>query len=337
MKTFNSLARLTLILTLCVIVLGAYVRLSDAGLGCPDWPGCYGELIVPETSEQIGDDFRHGESNELQRKLEPEKAWKEMTHRYLASTLGFLILILAFLAFKNRHDPDQPLITPFVLVGLVIFQGLLGMWTVTLLLKPVVVTAHLLGGMTTLVFLAWLVMATREKKVIPVIHKENRLLLPLAIFAFIVLFVQIFLGGWTSSNYAALICPDFPTCQNHWWPAMNFKEGFTLWRGLGIDYEYGILKADARTAIHMTHRIGALVTFVTISLLVIIALRSQLSSIRKAALLVAFFLMLQVTLGIANIVKGLPLYIAVAHNGVAALLLLSLTILLYTVQRARRS
>jgi len=336
MKTFNTLARLTLVLTLCVIVLGAYVRLSDAGLGCPDWPGCYGELIVPETSEQIGDDFRGGESNELQRKLEPEKAWKEMTHRYLASTLGFLILILAFLAFKNRRNPDQPKIIPFVLVGLVIFQGMLGMWTVTLLLKPAVVTAHLLGGMTTLVLLTWLVMATRERKVVPSMGKENGVLLPLAFFAFIVLITQIFLGGWTSSNYAALICPDFPTCQNHWWPAMNFKEGFTLWRGLGIDYEYGVLKADARTAIHMAHRIGALVTFVITSLLVFTALKSQFRSVRKAGILVFFFLMLQVTLGIANVVKGLPLNIAVAHNGVAALLLLSLTILLYTVLRARR-
>jgi len=337
MKTFNTLARLALFIAFCVIVLGAYVRLSDAGLGCPDWPGCYGELIVPETSEQIGDDFRHDESSELHRELEPEKAWKEMIHRYLASTLGFLILILAFLAFKNRRDPDQPKVIPFILVGLVVFQGMLGMWTVTLLLKPLIVTAHLLGGMTTLTLLTWLVMATREKKVIPIMHKENRLLIPITIFAFIVLFVQIFLGGWTSSNYAALICPDFPTCQNHWWPAMDFKEGFTFWRGLGVDYEYGILKADARTAIHMTHRIGALVTFLTISILVIIALRSQVRSIRKAGLLVVFFLILQVTLGITNVVKGLPIYIAVAHNGVAALLLSSMTILLYAVVSSLRN
>ncbi len=328
MKKFNSLARLTLILAFCVILLGAYVRLSDAGLGCPDWPGCYGEVLVPESGQQVDDRF--------ERALVPEKAWKEMIHRYLASSLGFLILVLAVLAFKNRDNPDQPVVIPFLLVGLVIFQGMLGMWTVTLLLKPAIVTAHLLGGMTTLALLTWLVMATREKKIVPVLYKENRLLLPLTIFAMMVLFVQIFLGGWTSSNYAALICPDFPTCQNHWWPAMDFGEAYRIWREVGVDYEYGILKADARTAIHMTHRFGALVTFITIIILAITALKSQTASIRKTGLLVALFLMIQVALGITNIVKGLPLYIAVAHNGMAALLLMSLTMLLSAVKNARK-
>ncbi|MFK8066864.1 MAG: heme A synthase [Gammaproteobacteria bacterium] len=337
MKTFNYLARLTLVLTLCVIVLGAYVRLSDAGLGCPDWPGCYGNLLVPETSEHIGDSFRDEQSNELHRELEPEKAWKEMIHRYLASTLGFLILIMAFLAWSNRRDPDQPVVIPIVLVGLVIFQGLLGMWTVTLLLKPLVVTAHLLGGMTTMVLLTWVALASREKKVITTPVSKTGALLPLAIFGFIVLFIQIFLGGWTSSNYAALICPDFPTCQNHWWPAMDFKEGFTLWRGLGIDYEFGVLKTDARTAIHMMHRIGALITFFTLLILFLFAMRNNHGSIQKAGLLMGFFLLLQVTLGIANIAMGLPLHIAVAHNGVAALLLLSMTIFIYTVQKVRKT
>ncbi len=337
MKTFNYVARLTVFLAFCVIVLGAYVRLSDAGLGCPDWPTCYGELIVPETTEQIDDSFRHQESQELERKLEPEKAWKEMMHRYLAGTLGILILILAGMALKNRRDPDQPVLVPLFLVGLVIFQGLLGMWTVTLLLKPVVVTAHLLGGMITLAFLTWLVMASQPKQDSSFFTKASSGLKAFSVIAFLILFIQIFLGGWTSSNYAALICPDFPTCQNHWWPAMNLKEGFVMWRGLGVDYEFGVLKADARTAIHMMHRVGAIVTFISLLSLVLISLQNVNSSIRKVAMLVGFFLILQVMLGIANVKLGLPLHIAVSHNGVAALLLVSMTIFIYKIFSTARN
>ncbi len=327
MKLFNILARLALLLAFCVIVFGAYVRLSDAGLGCPDWPGCYGQVVVPETTEQI--------NGEYQRQLEPEKAWKEMIHRYLASTLGFLIFTLSVLAWRNRDDPNQPVFIPLFLVALVVFQGMLGMWTVTLLLKPLVVTAHLMGGMTTLALLAWLVLTTRDRKILPMLSKESPVLWPMVFVALVFLVLQIFLGGWTSSNYAAMICPDFPTCQGRWWPAMDFKEAFTLWRGTGINYEYGVLKADARTAIHMTHRIGALITFVIIGLVSFLAMRSQLGTIRKAAFIVLCLLLVQVTLGISNIATGLSLPIAVAHNGVAALLLISLVNLLYRIKSTR--
>lgn len=332
MKTFKYLSLLTLFITFCVIVLGAYVRLSDAGLGCPDWPGCYGKLLVPESSEQMADQFKSEETRELV----ANKAWKEMIHRYLASSLGLFILTLAFLAWRNRADPHQPLVLPFLLVALVIVQGMLGMWTVTLLLKPLVVTAHLLGGMTTLFLLCWMVLSLRKQKIAPLLYKENSLLYPLALIAMCILYIQIFLGGWTSSNYAALICPDFPTCQNRWWPAMDFREGFTLWHGIGIDYEYGILNTAARTAVHMTHRIGALITFIVMLALVFATQKSQVAAIRRGGLLVLLLLCLQVLLGISNITFGLPLVLAVAHNGGAALLLLGLTVLLHTIKTTRR-
>lgn len=332
MKLFRTLTIITLILAFCVIVFGAYVRLSDAGLGCPDWPGCYGKLIVPETEAHMHESF----SDQADvRELDVSKAWKEMIHRYLASGLGFVILILAYLAWRNRDDPAQPVTLPFILVGLVIVQGLLGMLTVTLLLKPLVVTAHLLGGMTTLLLLFWLLLKTGKSRPNAILHAESKMLYPLAVFALIVVYCQIFLGGWTSTNYAALICPDFPTCQGRWWPAMDFAEGFTLWHGLGVDYEYGILKTAGRTAIHFTHRIGALITFITLISLVSLALSSQIAAVRRAAKVVLVVLLGQITLGITNVVEGLPLMVAVAHNGGAALLLLSVSYLLFRVAQSR--
>lgn len=331
MKSFKILTLLALLVTFSVITLGAYVRLSDAGLGCPDWPGCYGKILVPDSLDQAAEDYQGNETHIL----ETDKAWKEMIHRYLASALGLIILIMSILAWRNRGEPEQPIILPVVLVGLVIFQGLLGMWTVTLLLKPLFVTAHLLGGMTTLLLLFWLLLKTRKSKPILSLYRQNKALFPLAVFALIILYGQIFLGGWTSSNYAALICPDFPTCQRQWWPVMDIKEGFTLWRGLGIDYEFGVLKTGARTAVHMMHRVGALITFLVLLSLIFIAIKNEMSAIRHSAILVMVLLFAQVSLGIANIKLGLPLHLAVAHNGVAALLLLSLALLLNNIMRVR--
>ena len=243
MTPFQRIARLALILCFVVVVLGAWVRLTDAGLGCPDWPGCYGQILVPDDPAAAAD---------YDRPLETGKAWREMIHRYAASALGLLIVILAFLAWRNRVDPRQPFALPLALTGLVIFQGMLGMWTVTLLLKPVIVMAHLLGGMTTLALLFWL---NRPVPTGPS-HPGLRIF---AAFGLAVLAVQIALGGWVSTNYAALACPDFPTCQTQWWPSMDFATGFTPWHGLGIDYEGGILDNASRVAIHVTHRIGAVV------------------------------------------------------------------------------
>jgi cytochrome c oxidase assembly protein subunit 15 len=305
MTPFQRIARLALILCFVVVVLGAWVRLTDAGLGCPDWPGCYGQILVPDDPAAAAD---------YDRPLETGKAWREMIHRYAASTLGLLIVILAFLAWRNRVDPRQPFALPLALTGLVIFQGMLGMWTVTLLLKPVIVMAHLLGGMTTLALLFWL---TRPVPTGPR-HPDLRIF---AAFGLAVLAVQIALGGWVSTNYAALACPDFPTCQTQWWPRMDFATGFTPWHGLGIDYEGGILDNASRVAIHVTHRIGAVVTTIVLGLLAWRAWKEP--GLERAARYVAAALVAQLAIGVTIVLTQLPLALAVAHNAVAALLLLS--------------
>ena len=319
-KVLLNIARVAMLLALIVIVLGAYVRLSDAGLGCPDWPGCYGSILVPD---QVEADNEHLEV----RPLEHGKAWKEMIHRYVASTLGFLILIMALLSWLKLSLNGMRTFTSALLV-LVIFQGMLGMWTVTLLLKPVIVMSHLIGGLTILCLLTWLVLRQQSQQgvFVSVGHKQ---LFPLSVTAIIVLALQISLGGWTSSNYAALACPDFPTCQGVWWPNMDFNEGFILWRGLGVDYEGGVLHGAARTAIHMAHRIGALITFFTLFYVAIQAIRSGLTQLKVTGIFTLILLLLQVSLGIANVKFSLPLPVAVAHNGVAALLLLSLVAMLH--------
>ncbi len=319
-NTLLNVARVAMISTLIVIVLGAYTRLSDAGLGCPDWPGCYGSLIVPKQVDAANE-------NLVVRPLDQAKAWKEMVHRYAASTLGFLIVIMALLAWTKSSLSNMRSFTSALFV-LVVFQGMLGMWTVTLLLKPVIVMLHLLGGLTILSLLCWTILRQQSQQGIFVSAGHGKLL-PLAVIALIVLVLQISLGGWTSSNYAALACPDFPTCQGVWWPNMDFNEGFILWRGLGVDYEGGVLHGSARTAIHMAHRIGAIITFVTISFVAVQAIRSGIKLVKLTGIAALILLLTQLSLGVANIVLHLPLSVAVAHNGVAALLLLSLVSLLH--------
>jgi cytochrome c oxidase assembly protein subunit 15 len=309
---FVRLARAGAVLALTVVMLGAWVRLTDAGLGCPDWPGCYGRLVVPHPAtsvEELGSEFT--------RPLEAGKAWREMIHRYLASTLGLICVALAALAWRNRRDPNQPWKAPVALVVLVIFQGLLGMWTVTLLLKPIVVVAHLLGGFATL---ALLVSLGRWRTV----HfpQPTAGLRTLGLAAAAALVLQISLGGWTSANYAALACPDFPTCQTQWWPAIaDFEEGFVLWRGLGVDYEGGVLDHPARVAVHFTHRLGAVLATVLIALLGWRLVRAPATRPDGAAVLAV--LLLQLSLGVSIVWFGVPLAVAVLHNGVAALLLLA--------------
>lgn len=310
-------------LALVVIVLGAYVRLSDAGLGCPDWPGCYGHLVLPGDAETRA----AAQAGFPDRELEAGKAWREMIHRYAASTLGFSIVLAALFAWLNRRSPRQPVAAPLALLGVVIFQGLLGMWTVTLLLKPLIVMGHLLGGLTTLGLLAWLLLEDRRRNA----DRQPRVLAWPVVAGLLVLAGQIALGGWTSSNYAALACPDVPTCQGQWWPAeANFAEGFVLWRGLGVNYEFGVLDAPARVAIHFTHRLGAMLTLIV---LVSVALwarrRTRAPAVRKATSLVLTAVLLQVAIGVGIVWFGLPLPLATAHNGVAALLLLSMINLLH--------
>jgi cytochrome c oxidase assembly protein subunit 15 len=314
----------TCFLAFAVIVLGAYTRLADAGLGCPDWPGCYGQLTVPGTADQV--------TNKAyldQRPLEPHKGWKEMIHRYFAGALGLAILFIAIWSWvRRRSDPDQPVWLPSFLLLLVIFQAVLGMWTVTLLLKPVVVMGHLLGGFATFSLLVLLALRVRTRRPVTGSGQWRGA----AAIGLLILVAQIALGGWTSSNYAALACLDFPTCQGSWVPEMDFDEAFVMWRGLGVNYEYGVLEHPARTAIHVTHRIGALVTLLYLGWLVLALLRSG-GGLRGAAVLVGGLLLLQVGLGIGNVLWHLPLGVATAHNGVAALLLISLVYLNFRLWR----
>ena len=317
-----GLLRLTIVLAFTVVVLGAYTRLSDAGLGCPDWPGCYGKISVPDNPDHID------KSNEVyaSRPLERAKAWKEMIHRYAAGTLGFLIVILAVLSWKNRGR-GGPLILPVFLVVLVIIQALLGMWTVTLLLKPIIVMGHLLGGMTILLLLMWFYLKQRHR-----VTRADVRPSPLhawAILCLAVVFMQISLGGWTSANYAALICPDFPVCQGQWWPAMDFRDGFLPWRGLGTNYEFGVLGPQARTAIHVSHRIGAVLTLIIVGITAIKAMLAPEWKIKSAGIVLLLVLITQFSLGVANVLLTLPIGVAVTHNGVAALLLVCTGMLLF--------
>jgi cytochrome c oxidase assembly protein subunit 15 len=318
---FRRLCLLATLVTLCVIVLGAWVRLEDAGLGCPDWPGCYGHLTVGSAVENA--DAANAAFPE--RPLEADKALKEMIHRYAASGLGLLIIAIAVVAWRNRRDPAQPMRLPGFLVALVVFQGLLGMWTVTLLVKPFIVTAHLVGGLATLALLWWLALRV-DRTTRP---SGERSLRRLAVLGFAVLAIQILLGGWTSTNYSALACPDFPTCQNSFWPDMDFKDAFVLWRGLGIDYEGGVLDHPARVAIHYTHRLWGIVTAIMLGFVAWRAVRTgQSRAVRTAGTVLAVLLVAQWTIGPVMVMKALPLALATAHNAVAALLVMAIVALL---------
>jgi len=311
-RLFVNLARVGTVLALVVVTMGAWVRLTDAGLGCPDWPGCYGRLIV---SEEIAADPDVAHLTAA-RPLEAGKAWREMIHRYCASGVGFICLALAFIAFRRRREPGQPVVLPFVLLGLVILQGLLGMWTVTLQLLPIVVVLHLFGGLSVASCLFWLARGR------PPVIAATTSLRALGIVAGAALVMQIFLGGWTSSNYAAIACPDFPTCQTQWWPAIaDFHEGFDLFHEIGPNYEGGVLDHPEQVAIHFAHRLGALLATILLTLLAArLALRPEG---RGAGTAVLVALGTQVGLGISIVIFGVPLPVAVAHNGVAAILLLT--------------
>lgn len=321
LTAFRRLCLFGTILAFCVIVLGAYVRLSHAGLGCPDWPGCYGHL----TAGQAAANQHAVNAAYPDRPVEYAKALKEMLHRYLAATLGCVILLIGALAWRNRRDPMQPVRMPLAVVGLVVFQGMLGMWTVTLLLKPAIVSAHLAGGLTTMALLWWMsLQATGRSR-----PRSEDGLRRWAVIGMVVLVAQILLGGWVSTNYSAVACPDFPTCQRSFWPAMDFKDAFVLWRGLGIDYEGGVLDHPARVAIHFTHRIGAIVAALVVGFVAWKAMRTgQSPGVRTAGIALAVALATQLLVGPLMVIKTFPLPLATAHNAMAALLVLSMVALL---------
>jgi len=290
----------------CVVVLGAWVRLTDAGLGCPDWPGCYGHLY-PQTTHHFA------------------KALHEMVHRYFATSVGAIIAVLLVWALLRRRDRGQPVLPVALAFVIVCVQGALGATTVTLKLQPLIVTAHLLGGLSTLALLWWLSLRPERR---PLTAAELRLR-TFALFGLVILVLQIALGGWTSSNYAAVACPDLPTCQHSWWPRMDFRDAFVLWRGLGIDYEGGVLAHPARVAIHFTHRLGAVVTALTlIGLGLAVVRRSSGRRLEFSGGLIVAAVLLQISIGIAMVHWGLPLPLATLHNAGAALLVVSVTTLL---------
>jgi cytochrome c oxidase assembly protein subunit 15 len=303
---FRRLALAGALLAAAVVVLGAWVRLTDAGLGCPDWPGCYGH-IYPQTNHEFA------------------KALHEMIHRYFATTLGIVIFCLLVWAVWNRKARAQPLIAVALLFIIVCLQGALGALTVTQLLTPLIVTAHLLGGLTTLAILWWLSLTPDSRE----LSAREAALRKYALLGLAALLLQISLGGWTSTNYAAVACPDLPTCQSSWWPPMHFRDAFVLWRGLGIDYEGGVLANPARIAIHVTHRIGALGAgsiLIIVGCLTAAAARSR--RLTLAGIFLVFAVLLQIGIGVAMVHFGFPLPLATLHNAGAALLVICMVTLL---------
>ncbi|MGA2776857.1 MAG: COX15/CtaA family protein [Steroidobacteraceae bacterium] len=318
----RSLVGACLLLCLGVVVLGAYVRLSNAGLGCPDWPGCYGHL----TPTAAAADAEVRSAPLSGRPLELGKAWREMVHRYAAGTLGFLIVMLVLIGAMRWRDRVLPLNFVVALLAIVIAQGVLGMLTVTRQLTPLIVTLHLLFGFTTLALLLWLVLSleghARELRPALTEHIAARAR-ALALVGLIALGAQIALGGWTSSNYAAAACPDFPTCQAQWWPAADFRTAFDLRGTPAPTYEGGVLDTPARTAIQFTHRLGALTITAALGVAAIAALRVRDKFAQRAAGLVIAALALQLIIGVTMVVSGFPLLLATAHSAGAALLLMA--------------
>jgi cytochrome c oxidase assembly protein subunit 15 len=315
---YKKLLHFSIILALIVVILGAYTRLSDAGLGCPDWPGCYGQFIVPDAADGTKLDG-------FERALESAKGWKEMLHRYAASTLGLVILLLWWLAFKKKTPYRQSMALPNFAVFFVMLQGAFGMWTVTLLVHPGIVTLHLLGGFITTTVLFWLILNQQKP-----IYLAQQILKPdkiLLLLVFILLFAQIMLGGWVSTHYAALSCgEEFPTCLGSWWTEVSFSNLF-YWGELGIDYEYGVLENTSRAGIQMVHRLGALIT--TLGIVAILFRLKKHLYLQTRLVLIGVLLSLQILLGISNVLQSLPITIAVLHNVVALLLLLSLMSILH--------
>ncbi len=319
---FRKLLQISIILALIVVILGAYTRLGDAGLGCPDWPGCYGQLIVPDVVDGT-------KIEGYDRPVEAAKGWKEMVHRYAASALGLVIIILWFLALKGKTQRFQSMLLPSFTALFVMLQGAFGMWTVTLMVHPGIVTTHLIGGFVTTALLVWLYLnQNHQTSAYRHTLSRHKYLLFITLF---VLSLQIILGGWTSTNYAALSCGDqFPTCLGSWWPDMDFVRAL-YWGPIGAehDYEFGVLENQARAAIQMMHRIGALITTILIIFL-IFSFRNYMH-LKDNLLLIGGLLIAQVSLGILNIVLSLPMVIAVLHNAVALLLLLSIVSLIHKI------
>jgi cytochrome c oxidase assembly protein subunit 15 len=322
---FRAVVLFATALTFCLVVVGAYVRLSDAGLGCPDWPGCYGH---PQVAAALPGDPA------VLTAAQAAKGWKEMAHRYLASMVGLLILTIAIIAVRARRALAQSPALAIAVVAAVILQAALGRWSVTLLLKPAIVSLHLAVGMTTLALLVWLSLRqlNASRRPLPPIAPWWR---PAAAVALVLVGAQMLLGGWVSSNYAALACPDLPLCRGAWLPPMDISNAFHIVRDLGRTSDGGWLSLDALTAIHWVHRVGAALVVIYCSIFAAVLLRQGASAPLGLALLVAVWG--QAAVGIANVLLGLPLPLAATHNAGAAALLTVVVVINFLLATAARA
>ncbi|MDW7748405.1 COX15/CtaA family protein [Halomonas sp.] len=307
------------VFTAVVVLVGAWTRLVDAGLGCPDWPGCYGALVVPDAERALA------HSPEVP--LESAKAWVEMVHRYLASTLGIVVIALVLLGARWRREVGYPWATSLALLAVILLQGTFGAFTVTLKLWPQVVTLHLLGGLTVLVLFLWLHLRLRRFSSGAAACSPHRRLTSLWGVALLLLVGQLALGGWTSSNYAGIACQGFPTCNGQWWPAMDWSEGFHLTQTVGPNYLHGQLHAEARSAIQVGHRLGALA--LGLSLLLLAWRHRRDAPMRPWLALLGGAYGVQVVIGIANVLAWLPLWLALLHTAGAVMLVVAMTLALW--------
>ena len=301
-------------LAIVVVVLGAFTRLVDAGLGCPDWPGCYGHLLWPNESEEIA----RAEAAYPDAPVDLDKTWPEMVHRYFAGSLLLLVLVVTVVSFRDaEHRSVKPLAAS--LLVLIICQAAFGAWTVTLKLWPQVVTAHLLGGFATLSLLWVIYLRLVAPPRLALTRQQRAQIGWRAPLALAVVILQIALGGWVTSNYAALACADFPTCFGAYWPEMDLTAGFNVLQAVGPNYLGGVLESEARVAIHWMHRLGALLTLLVVGILGWHLIRQN----RLLGGMLLLILLAQIMLGILNVVWSLPLAVATLHNLCGALLLLA--------------
>ena len=323
-QRFFRLALFSALFSLLLVLLAAWGRINEAGLGCPDWPGCYGRLFAPLTAQ----DLNEARTYFPRQPAEEEKLLKETLHRYFSGALGLLIIRLTVLGWQlKKHVRRQQVLIPALVFVLVFAQVILGILTVKLQHKPLISMLHLSTGLSILGLLWWIVL--REQRFWRPVTAAPAAVLsrlrPRALFALLLVIAQIALGGWMSVNYAALACPDFPVCQGTFSPPMNLFDGFALWRDIGIEYEGVLLNLEAATAIHMAHRVGALVTLLYVGWLALHTIRiGSRDHLCRYGMLVLALLLAQVALGIINVLAHLPLAITVAHHAVAALLMLGL-------------
>ena len=327
---FQKLNWVLVFMTFDLIVFGAFTRLTDSGLGCPDWPGCYGTSNPFHALSEI----KQAESALPTGPVTVIKAWIEMIHRYLAMTVGALILVQVGIAFtKLKSLGKSPLLGSLGLLFLVCVQGAFGAWTVTLKLQPIIVTIHLMLALVLLACLTAYAQQSWDSKFSAVrMIRVRPLSAQLLAIAFVVLFIQVFLGAWVSTNYAVLACPDFPTCMGSVWPETNWAEGFTLWRQLGLNAQGEFISPVALQTIHWAHRLFAIVVLLVLGALGLRALQlvtPVLSGLGQVAKLLLAVLLLQLITGISNVVFQWPLSAALLHTAGSAALVFCLVRMSY--------